>query len=99
MCIAPDNFLIQALETRAEAHKTYVKTRLFHAREDGRRFSRARLGWVAWVRSRNMTVRTLRSDTAPKYRLRFLLQEFHLPFGITLIGRGDDCHITLFDPT
>ena len=45
-----------------------------------------------------MTVRTLRSDTAPKYRLRFLLQEFHLPFGITLIGRGDDCHITLFDP-
>jgi predicted component of type VI protein secretion system len=26
-----------------------------------------------------------------------LLQEFNLPFGITLIGRGDDCHITLFD--
>jgi pSer/pThr/pTyr-binding forkhead associated (FHA) protein len=44
-----------------------------------------------------MTVRSLRSTAAPKYRLRFLLQEFHLPFGITLIGRGEDCHITLFD--
>jgi hypothetical protein len=28
-----------------------------------------------------------------------LLQEFNLPFGITLIGRGDDCHVTLFDPS
>jgi len=46
-----------------------------------------------------MTVRTLRSDAAPRYRLRFLLQEFHLPFGITLVGRGEDCHITLFDPS
>jgi predicted component of type VI protein secretion system len=44
-----------------------------------------------------MTVRSLRSTAAPKYRLRFLLQEFHLAFGITLIGRGEDCHITLFD--
>ena len=46
-----------------------------------------------------MTMRTLRSDVAPKYRLRFLLQEFNLPFGITIIGRADDCHITLFDPS
>jgi hypothetical protein len=44
-----------------------------------------------------MIVRSLRSTAAPKYRLRFLLQEFHLPFGITLIGRGEDCHVTLFD--
>jgi hypothetical protein len=33
-----------------------------------------------------------------RYRLRFLLQEFDLPAGQTLIGRGDDCHITVFDP-
>jgi predicted component of type VI protein secretion system len=33
-----------------------------------------------------------------RYRLRFLLQEFDLPPGHTLIGRGDDCHITVFDP-
>jgi len=46
-----------------------------------------------------MTVRTLRSEAAPKYRLRFLLQEFNLPFGITIIGRADDCQVTLFDPS
>jgi hypothetical protein len=33
-----------------------------------------------------------------RYRLRFLLQEFDLAAGPTLIGRGDDCHITIFDP-
>jgi predicted component of type VI protein secretion system len=33
-----------------------------------------------------------------RYRLRFLLQEFDLPPGQTLIGRGDECHITIFDP-
>jgi len=27
------------------------------------------------------------------------LQEYDLPLGITLIGRGDDCHITIFDPS
>jgi predicted component of type VI protein secretion system len=43
-----------------------------------------------------MAVSTVRSK-APRYRLRFLRQEFNLPFGITTIGRGDDCHITLFD--
>jgi predicted component of type VI protein secretion system len=36
--------------------------------------------------------------TPARYRLRFLLQEFDLPTGHTLIGRGDDCHITIFDP-
>jgi hypothetical protein len=34
----------------------------------------------------------------PRYRLRFLLQEFDLPPGETLIGRGPDCRITLVDP-
>jgi FHA domain-containing protein len=33
-----------------------------------------------------------------RYRLRFLLQEFDLPPGETLIGRGPDCRITLVDP-
>jgi len=37
------------------------------------------------------------SPEAPRYRLRFLLQEFDLPFGDTVIGRGEDCHITIFD--
>jgi FHA domain len=46
-----------------------------------------------------MTVNPLRSEITQRYRLRFLLQEFNLPFGITLIGRGEDCHITLFDPS
>jgi FHA domain len=31
------------------------------------------------------------------YRLRFLLQEVHLPVGDTVIGRSEDCHITIFD--
>ena len=44
-----------------------------------------------------MSASTVRSESAPRFRLRFLLQEFNLPFGITLIGRGDDCQITLFD--
>ncbi len=34
----------------------------------------------------------------PRFRLRFLLQEFELPEGETIIGRGSDCHITLHDP-
>ncbi|MCL2778373.1 MAG: FHA domain-containing protein [Polyangiaceae bacterium] len=33
-----------------------------------------------------------------RYRLRFLLQEFDLQKGITLIGRGSDCHVTIEDP-
>jgi FHA domain len=33
-----------------------------------------------------------------RYRLRFLLQEFDLPRGITLIGRSLDCHVTIEDP-
>jgi hypothetical protein len=36
--------------------------------------------------------------SAVRFRLRFLLQEFNLPEGDTLIGRGLDCHITLHDP-
>jgi len=34
-----------------------------------------------------------------RYRLRFLLQEFDLPTGETVIGRGAECHITIFDPS
>jgi hypothetical protein len=34
----------------------------------------------------------------PRYRLRFLLQEFDLAVGETLIGRSPDCHITIDDP-
>ncbi len=33
-----------------------------------------------------------------RYRLRFLLQEFDLPRGTTLLGRGYDCHVTIEDP-
>jgi hypothetical protein len=33
-----------------------------------------------------------------RYRLRFLLQEFDLPRGITLIGRSLDCQVTIEDP-
>ena len=35
---------------------------------------------------------------APRFRLRFLLQEFALPLGDTFIGRSHDCQITIFDP-
>ncbi len=33
-----------------------------------------------------------------RYRLRFVLQEFDLPQGTTLIGRSLDCHLTIEDP-
>jgi hypothetical protein len=33
-----------------------------------------------------------------RFRLRFMLQEFELQAGDTLIGRSNECHITLFDP-
>jgi hypothetical protein len=33
-----------------------------------------------------------------RYRLRFLLQEFDLPPGESIIGRGPDCRITIIDP-
>jgi hypothetical protein len=33
-----------------------------------------------------------------RYRLRFLLQEFDLPRGVTVIGRSLDCNLTLEDP-
>ena len=32
-----------------------------------------------------------------RYRLRFLLQEFDLPYGVTLIGRSVECHLTIED--
>ena len=35
---------------------------------------------------------------APRFRLRFLLQEFALPLGDTFIGRSHECQITIFDP-
>jgi hypothetical protein len=34
----------------------------------------------------------------PRFRLRFLLQEFDLPPGETIVGRSPDCHITIDDP-
>lgn len=33
-----------------------------------------------------------------RFRLRFLLQEFDLPLGETLIGRSPECHVTIDDP-
>jgi FHA domain-containing protein len=33
-----------------------------------------------------------------RYRLRFLLQEFDLPLGTTIVGRSLDCHLTIEDP-
>ncbi len=33
-----------------------------------------------------------------RYRLRFLLQEFDLPRGATILGRSTDCHVTIEDP-
>jgi FHA domain len=33
-----------------------------------------------------------------RYRLRFVLQEFDLPRGATLIGRSLECHLTIDDP-
>lgn len=33
-----------------------------------------------------------------RYRLRFLLQEFDLPRGTTILGRSSDCHVTIEDP-
>jgi hypothetical protein len=35
---------------------------------------------------------------ATRYRLRFLLQEFDLAKGATLIGRSAECHVTIEDP-
>jgi len=35
---------------------------------------------------------------ATRYRLRFLLQEFDLARGATLIGRSAECHVTIEDP-
>jgi hypothetical protein len=32
-----------------------------------------------------------------RYRLRFLLQEFDLPRGATILGRSSDCHVTIED--
>jgi hypothetical protein len=33
-----------------------------------------------------------------RYRLRFLLQEFDIPRGATILGRSSDCHVTIEDP-
>jgi FHA domain len=33
-----------------------------------------------------------------RYRLRFLLQELDLPRGVTVIGRGVECNLTIEDP-
>jgi FHA domain-containing protein len=39
-----------------------------------------------------------RSSEMTRYRLRFLLQEFDLPPGITTLGRGLECNVTFDDP-
>lgn len=36
--------------------------------------------------------------TSHRYRLRFLLQEFDLPRGATVVGRSLDCNLTVEDP-
>ena len=41
---------------------------------------------------------TERKAKVARYRLRFMLQEFDLPPGGTIIGRSLDCHLTLEDP-
>ncbi len=38
------------------------------------------------------------ASRATRFRLRFMIQEFELAPGDTLIGRSEECHITLFDP-
>src|SRR6187401_84341 len=37
-------------------------------------------------------------EQVARYRLRFLLQEFDLPRGATILGRSSDCHVTIEDP-
>jgi hypothetical protein len=39
-----------------------------------------------------------KKDPVARFRLRFLLQEFDLPRGITVIGRSLDCNLTIEDP-
>lgn len=39
-----------------------------------------------------------RENRVARYRLRFLLQEFDLPRGATILGRSSDCHVTIEDP-
>jgi hypothetical protein len=39
-----------------------------------------------------------REKRLARYRLRFLLQEFDLPRGATILGRSSDCHVTIEDP-
>jgi pSer/pThr/pTyr-binding forkhead associated (FHA) protein len=41
---------------------------------------------------------TTMESRAPRFRLRFQLQEFELYAGDTIIGRSDECHITISDP-
>lgn len=38
------------------------------------------------------------NERVARYRLRFLLQEFDLPRGATILGRSSDCHVTIEDP-
>src|SRR5271163_628506 len=48
--------------------------------------------------SRSAATATTRQPNVARYRLRFLLQEFDLPRGITVIGRSLDCNLTIEDP-
>jgi hypothetical protein len=40
----------------------------------------------------------LEVSSVVRHRLRFLLQEFDLPRGVTVIGRSAECHLTIEDP-
>jgi hypothetical protein len=50
--------------------------------------------WAACCRSAHPTP----ARHVARYRLRFLLQEFDLPVGTTVIGRSLDCNLTIEDP-
>jgi hypothetical protein len=63
------------------------------------RFARKKQGFLTdRTRPVSLSMGPSNGEFLARYRLRFLLQEFDLPPGETLIGRGPDCRITLVDP-
>ena len=75
-----------------------------HARargaRDGKRLSHLPAGalYCQAGRGRASDARHDEEANVARYRLRFLLQEFDLPRGITVIGRSLDCNLTIEDP-
>ena len=51
-----------------------------------------------WAASRRFVLLSTPARHVARYRLRFLLQEFDLPIGTTVIGRSLDCNLTIEDP-